>query len=473
MSTTASMSITALPHSSHMQPRSNWMASVASRSLFELTLPGTHHSATATISSARPSLAVCRRNAQCQALSILQQLHAGVRCLDVRLRLGSDGVIRASHSNRVSASLKLEHLFASMEEIVQQLCAFVDSSRSEVVLLMLDTDCDPFDWPAMPGDCWQQVHRMLQPLLPRLLPYDQRLKCVGDITAAGCNVAVVCQQLRHAHGETFWPSSVRCGSWGETDSNTWRDLHARLQSWVLKNAAVADGSVLRYVQAEITQQASNVLKGCTIRDDATRANAVLLDLLQSSWIGVPLQIVTHDFCNDAVVGALVARNMAVSASSMPVASSSSSTALPLPPPTRSRILFPEDFTSSDTLTSSNRRYTAALKPCTADACMLHVSTSDNVTCLSIPIPIPPHLLPHLAVRVDAAAHSLVCVCLSQDQVVWRAAAAAAFNWSCRPRSLLPRALVLTDEGQLQVEQQQGDGSTVVEWSSRNRLVKMG
>jgi hypothetical protein len=457
-----------------MQRRSNWMASVANRSLFDLTIPGTHHSATGTIASARPSLAVCRRHAQCQFLSILQQLHAGVRCLDVRLRLGSDGIIRASHSNRLSARLKLEHLFASMEEVVQQLCEFVDSSRSEVVLLILDTDCDPPDWPAMPGDCWHRVHVMLQPLLHRLVPYDQRLKAIGQITAAGRNVCVVCQQLRDAHGETFWPNSVRCGSWGETDSSTWLELHARLQSWVTTHPAVTDGSSLRYVQGEITQRVSTVLMCRTIRDDATRANAVLLDLLHGSWVGVPLHIVTHDFCCDAVVGALVSRNVILHpppSPPPPPPSLSSSAAAAASPSSSSRscICSPDELTSSDTLTSSNGRYTLAFSPSpSADCCLLRIVTSDNVPCLSISIPVSPSLLPHLALRPDPATRSLVCV--FREQVVWRSAPSGACNCNCRPRSILPHMLVITDYGELQVEQQRSDGSTAVVWGSRNRLV---
>ncbi len=81
------MSITPLRHSDAMRSRANWMSAVPERSLFELTLPGTHHSATSTISHSPFSTIICRRNAQCQSLSVLEQLQAGVRSLDVRVRL--------------------------------------------------------------------------------------------------------------------------------------------------------------------------------------------------------------------------------------------------------------------------------------------------------------------------------------------------------------------------------------------------
>ena len=83
------MRITPLLQSTAMQQRAGWMAAVAHRNLFELTLPGTHHSASSAISHASLSTSICRRNAQCQILSVSEQLHAGVRSFDVRIRLGS------------------------------------------------------------------------------------------------------------------------------------------------------------------------------------------------------------------------------------------------------------------------------------------------------------------------------------------------------------------------------------------------
>jgi hypothetical protein len=210
------MSIAPLPHSKVMRLRGNWMSAVADRSLFQLTIPGTHHSATYSVCSASWSTVVSRRNAQCQSLSVLEQLRAGVRSFDVRVRLGSDGVIRAAHSMHVSASLRLEHLFASLEEVLQQLVEFLDSNRTEIAVLILDTDCDPPEWPAMPGDSWHLVKRMFDAVIGRMQPFEQRFKPIGEITAGGRNLCVVCQKLADVHGEPFWPLSVIRGSWGDT-----------------------------------------------------------------------------------------------------------------------------------------------------------------------------------------------------------------------------------------------------------------
>jgi hypothetical protein len=112
--------------------------------------------------------------------------------------------------------VRLEHLFAALDDVVQQLAAFVENSRTEVVLVFLDTDCDPEDWPAMPGDCWQRVHRMFEPLLERLVPFEERFHQIGDITGRGHNLCVVCGKLREAYGDVYWSPSVEAGSWRET-----------------------------------------------------------------------------------------------------------------------------------------------------------------------------------------------------------------------------------------------------------------
>jgi hypothetical protein len=118
----------------------------------------------------------------------------------------------------LSQWLRLEHLFVSLEDVVQQLLAFVDSNPTEVAILILkadDADCS--DWPAMPGDCWQQVHeRMIAPHLHRILPYDQRNQPIGVIAAKGCNICIVCQKLHEKYGDPYWPSSVVKGSWSMT-----------------------------------------------------------------------------------------------------------------------------------------------------------------------------------------------------------------------------------------------------------------
>ena len=131
-----------------------------------------------------------------------------------------------------------------------------------------------------------------------------------------------------------------------SDSDTWLDLHSRLQRWAdcADNAAASADGVLCYLQCEITQSTPQILKGHTIRQDAELANAVLLDLLRTAWVGKPLNIVTHDFCNDDVLDALVSRNIIVVPSPSLV-------------PTRGSCIFhPDELKLCEELTSSNGRH---------------------------------------------------------------------------------------------------------------------
>jgi hypothetical protein len=449
-----------LPHSTAMRPRHNWMSFVGNRTLFDLTIPGSHHSASGTISIARPSLFICRRHAQCQSLTVLEQLRAGIRCLDVRLRLGSDGVIRASHSNRVS-SIELEFLFMSMEDVVNEIVRFFDESHSEVVFLKIRMD---FRAPDL-GSKWKAVNDMLQPLYSKMLPFSQRMKKLGEITGGGHNLCVVCRQLRDAVGDVFWPWEFFSGSWDVTGSCRWQDLYTRLRSYVTAHPVVQDGSCVQYLQGEITQKLSTAIQG-SLRSDAERANAVLLDLLQDAWIGVPLQIVTQDFCNDTVIEALVSRNMILSPQDG------------LFPSRGCAIRSPDEFRSSEILISNDCRYLAVF----GESGLLKIVSSDNVLCFSASFSANSSQSPGDYCLRLSSADTLVCTC--QGETVWKAEQKFAVPSIASLKSKIPslhccgcsqasfaQVLVLTDAGELHVERHYDDGRFAIEWSSNNRLFK--
>ena len=184
---------------------------------------------------------------------------------------------------------------------------------------------------------------------------------------------------------------------------------------------------------------STVLKGCTIRQDAELANAVLLDLLRGSWISVPLQIVTHDFCNDHVVAALVSRNIKVAPVEGPMLTKGNC------------IVFPDEFRLPDRMTSRNGRYNARSRALSADSNVLEIITIDNVVCFSL-------LLPSSSLTT----------------VIWSARNPPPPKWfnTSRQRAILQRKLLLTDAGELEEQHEHDDGSCVVVWSSGNRLVKL-
>jgi hypothetical protein len=233
---------------------------------------------------------------------------------------------------------------------------------------------------------------------------------------------------------------------------------------VAAHHVVRDGSCLQYIQGEITQKLSTAVRG-SLRSDAERANAVLLDLLQDAWVGVPLQIVTQDFCNDTVIEALVSRNMIAS----PFGG--------IFPSRGSFVKAPDEFRSCEVLISNDGRYTATF----SESGVLKIVSKDNVLCFSAsfcPVSSPAHC--DYSLRLSST-DTLVCTC--QGDVVWKAArrirmpSMASFMSALSPyqccngsHASFSQVLVLTDSGELNVERHHEAGNFTVEWSSNNRLI---
>jgi hypothetical protein len=349
----------------------------------------------------------------------------------------------------------------SMEDIVQELSRFLDGAHSEVVFLKIRMD---FRAPDL-GSGWQLVHQMLQPLQSKLLPFSHRMKKIGEITGGGKHLCVVCRQLRDAFGDTFWPWEFFAGSWDITGSSSWRNLHTRLRAYVAEHPVVSDGSCVQYLQGEITQKLSTALKG-SLRSDAELANAVLLDLLQDNLIGVPLQIVTQDFCNDTVLEALICRNMIVSPQDSVF------------PSRGSVVKSPDEFRSSEVLISNDGRYLAVF----TESGSLQILTRDTVLCYSTSYSsASPRSTGDFSLRLSAN-DILVCAC--QEEVVWKAehslstpslssllSKLSPLQCCGSARPPFSQVLLLTDAGELHVERHYEDGNFAVEWSSDNRLLK--
>jgi len=107
----------------------SWMAKVPDETrITEMSIPGSHDSgATHSIGDVA---------GKCQDLSIADQLKAGVRFLDIRLRLFGDS-LRVVHS-MVDQSL-------SFESVMDDINAFLKENDSETVIISIKEDYDPTD----------------------------------------------------------------------------------------------------------------------------------------------------------------------------------------------------------------------------------------------------------------------------------------------------------------------------------------
>eukprot|EP01071_Lankesteria_metandrocarpae_P006088 Lankesteria_metandrocarpae@DN4236_c0_g1_i1.p1 len=119
-----------------VQTRS-WMANTRDRSIWKLCFPATHNSATYHI-RAQGALyifsALIAPFCKCQTLSILDQLYMGIRFLDIRVRRGGhreNFFIFCGHGGILTVPLY---------EVLKQVCMFLESNPSEVVLLSIRYD---------------------------------------------------------------------------------------------------------------------------------------------------------------------------------------------------------------------------------------------------------------------------------------------------------------------------------------------
>ncbi len=105
----------------------DWMAALPDRtSLAELTIPGTHDSGADEVS-------VLSKYSQCQSLSITDQLCAGVRLLDIRLKLQSE-TLKVYHG---PTDQKL-----TFDEVLSECQSFLADHPNEVVLMSIKQEDD-------------------------------------------------------------------------------------------------------------------------------------------------------------------------------------------------------------------------------------------------------------------------------------------------------------------------------------------
>lgn len=114
---------------------SNWMSGIDDNTLIsDISIPGTHDSGSKIVDSMTSTWA------QCQSMSISQQLEAGVRYLDMRLEYDTTvaGNIRVVHGTVNCWSENGTAL--SLLEIISDCCRFLDANPSETILFSVKED---------------------------------------------------------------------------------------------------------------------------------------------------------------------------------------------------------------------------------------------------------------------------------------------------------------------------------------------
>lgn len=104
-----------------------WMEGVPdSASLADLTIPGTHDSGTSNVSTVF---------SWTQDLDIAGQLNAGIRYLDIRCKLGSDGTLSITHG--------IESCHITFGDVLSACQGFLTGNRSECIILSIKNSDNP------------------------------------------------------------------------------------------------------------------------------------------------------------------------------------------------------------------------------------------------------------------------------------------------------------------------------------------
>lgn len=205
----------------------NWMGRVggllAKQSLLDLTLPGTHDTMTYDLSTAisnagiddYPTLAgllsefgslgeigeYMRKQATTQALSITQQLDAGIRFLDFRVM----------HTNGDWYSLHLVRSNRKALEYLQEVRTWLDAHPSEVIVMWLSkhgSQCNTGNdqYPGVSADekqkFWQQIQDVFSGLLVDTSQSSLNSTPLSDLVSRGHRVAVFATDFQEFTGGT-------------------------------------------------------------------------------------------------------------------------------------------------------------------------------------------------------------------------------------------------------------------------------
>eukprot|EP00584_Thalassiosira_punctigera_P003686 CAMPEP_0172536088 /NCGR_PEP_ID=MMETSP1067-20121228/7904_1 /TAXON_ID=265564 ORGANISM="Thalassiosira punctigera, Strain Tpunct2005C2" /NCGR_SAMPLE_ID=MMETSP1067 /ASSEMBLY_ACC=CAM_ASM_000444 /LENGTH=643 /DNA_ID=CAMNT_0013321097 /DNA_START=198 /DNA_END=2129 /DNA_ORIENTATION=+ len=156
-----------------------WMSRFASKTLFQIAIPGTHNSGAYEVTGLWdegwnkgyiiPSL-VAEPWAITQETTILGQLNLGARWLDLRLRFDDHGVLHTAHT----------YLMAPFGTVMDDVVTFTQRHPSEVVIVKLKPD----DGGKIPNYMnWNHVKEVLSHYEPFAIPEIWRYKTLGDICA--------------------------------------------------------------------------------------------------------------------------------------------------------------------------------------------------------------------------------------------------------------------------------------------------
>ncbi|CAN8229370.1 unnamed protein product [Cochlearia groenlandica] len=271
--------------------RKNWMANLPSEKLTlnKIVWPGSHDSATNDIGIPL----ISRPLAECQTLSIYDQLSLGTRVLDIRVQ----------EDRRICHGILTSH---DVQVVIDDVIRFLSETHSEILILEMRTEFghkDPPEFETYLSDKLGQflIHQddsLFNKAVSEILP--KRVICVWKPR----------ESPKPSRGGLLWNSDYLKDNWIDTDL-PWTKFQSNLENLGEKES-VSSRKYFYRVENTVTPQADNPVVWVKPVTDRIRKHARLfISQCVSNGYGDKLQIFSTDFIDgdfvDACVGLTHAR----------------------------------------------------------------------------------------------------------------------------------------------------------------------
>lgn len=278
-------------HDYHPADRKNWMAGLNPEKIHinKIVWPGTHDSATNKIGIP----CVTRPFAQCQSMSIYNQLEKGTRVLDIRV-----------NEDRHVCHGILETY--SIDIVIDDIKKFLSETTSEIIILEIRTEFGHEDPP--------EFDRYLEEHFGEILIH-QDDNIFGKTIAEILPKRVICiwkprKSAQPKKGGALWSAGYLKDNWIDTDM-PFTKFESNLK-YLKEQAAVTSRKYFYRVENTVTPQADNpVLLVKPVTERIHGYARLFISKCFADGIGDKLQIFSCDFIDedfvDACVGVTYAR----------------------------------------------------------------------------------------------------------------------------------------------------------------------
>eukprot|EP00794_Sanderia_malayensis_P015738 gene15738-17323_t len=291
--------------------QSNWMARFQNKKLYQITLPGSHH----TGININPGKHLMDKWDIPQTMSIASQLKAGIRFFDVRVATGP--LLR-------QPSITHNYKYQDFEKLIKKTVYFLKYHRNELVVIRLKEGKRntnyygvKFSWKTD----WRKVDKVLNSWRYASYVYRDSSNALASRVSSLRGKIIICQE---GTGKSSL-QRLRCdGSWSTTNTNSPKKLYSKMTSWT--NARPPNSlSRFYFLEAICTMTGTDIqnsmplISKCkrsgnkalykykSIKDLATECNYQVYQWISSHSIS-KLNAIMTDFVNPKIINLIISKN---------------------------------------------------------------------------------------------------------------------------------------------------------------------